>query len=83
MAVALLAAATTAITMRSHPFSADRSVAANTMSIGELTAGAGKLPTDEFYDQSLIYSTKHLSEKPHNLAASFSQLLKSWTVASA
>ncbi|TYO62711.1 hypothetical protein FXV83_31345 [Bradyrhizobium hipponense] len=59
VAVALLAAATTAVTIKSYSSSADRPAAsANAMSIGELTAGAGKLPTDEFDDQSVIYSKK-------------------------
>jgi hypothetical protein len=59
VAVALLTAATTAETIKSYSSSADRPAAsANAMSIGELTAGAGKLLTDEFDDQSVIYSRK-------------------------
>jgi hypothetical protein len=63
VAVALLTAATTAVTIKSYSSSAassaDRPAAsANAMSIGELTAGAGKLLTDEFDDQSVIYSRK-------------------------
>ena len=55
--VALIAAATTAATIKSHSSSADRA-ASNTMSIGELTAAAGMLPTSEFDDQSVVFSTK-------------------------
>ncbi|WP_445216760.1 hypothetical protein ACKWRH_32005 [Bradyrhizobium sp. Pa8] len=59
VAVALLAAATTATNFRSYWSSADRAVAsANAMSIEKLTAAAGKLATDEFDDQSVIYSSK-------------------------
>jgi hypothetical protein len=57
--VALLAAAITAANTRLHWSSADRAVAsANAMSIERLTAASGKLATDEFDDQSVIYSSK-------------------------
>ncbi|MET4627651.1 hypothetical protein ABIB83_004674 [Bradyrhizobium sp. I1.8.5] len=59
MAVALLAAVTTGINIRSYWSSGDRAVAsANAMSIEKLTTAAGKLATDEFDDQSVIYSSK-------------------------
>jgi hypothetical protein len=59
IAVALLAAATTAVTMRPQSSSADRAVpSASTMTIKELTAAAGKLPTEEFDDQTFVYSAK-------------------------
>ncbi|MGY8634592.1 hypothetical protein RAD15_19130 [Bradyrhizobium sp. 14AA] len=59
VAVAVLAAATTAVTIKSYSSSSDRPAAsANAMSIGELIAGAGKLLADEFDDQSVIYSRK-------------------------
>jgi hypothetical protein len=57
--VALLAAAITAANTRLYWSSADRAVAsANAMSIEKLTAASGKLATDEFDDQSVIYSSK-------------------------
>jgi hypothetical protein len=56
VAVALLAAVASAA---SYSHRVDRAVAsANMMSIGELTAAAGKLATDEFDDQSVIFSAK-------------------------
>lgn len=58
VAVALIAAATTAATMRSHSPLAVR--AAGMMPLQELHAAAGvnKLPIEDFEDQSLVYSTK-------------------------
>lgn len=57
VAVALLAAATTAATMRSHSPLVVR--AAGMMSLQELHAAAGvnKLPIEDFEDMSLVYST--------------------------
>ena len=58
VAVALLAAATTAATMRSHSPLSVR--AAGMMSLREPQAAAGvnKLPIEDFEDMSLVYSTK-------------------------
>jgi hypothetical protein len=59
VAIALLAAATTAATMRSPSPSTDRLIApASMMSFKELRVDVNKLPTDDFDDQSLVYSTK-------------------------
>jgi hypothetical protein len=57
VAVALLAAATTAATMRSHSPSAV--LAASMMSLQEphTAAGVNKLPIENFEDMSLVYST--------------------------
>jgi hypothetical protein len=57
VAVALLAAATTAATMRSHTPSVVR--AAGMMSLQEphSAAGVNKLPIEDFEDMSLVYST--------------------------
>jgi hypothetical protein len=59
VAIALLAAATTAATMRSPSPSTDRLIApASMMAFKELRVDVNKLPTDDFDDQSLVYSTK-------------------------
>jgi hypothetical protein len=59
VAIALLAAATTAATMRSPSPSTDRLIApASMISFKELRVDVNKLPTDDFDDQSLVYSTK-------------------------
>ena len=59
VAIALLAAATTAATMRSPSPSTDRLIAPASMtSFKELRVDVNKLPTDDFDDQSLVYSTK-------------------------
>ena len=59
VAVALLAAATTAATMRSRSPSTDRPIeSAGMMLFKELTADVNKLPIEDFEDQSLVYSTK-------------------------
>jgi hypothetical protein len=59
VAIALLAAATTAATMRSPSPSTDRLIApASMMSFKELRVDMNKLPTADFDDQSLVYSTK-------------------------
>jgi hypothetical protein len=59
LAVALLATAVTAATLRSHSPSTDRIVrfAGMTLSKG-LTVDVNKLPTEDFDDQSLVYSSK-------------------------
>ncbi len=62
VAVALLAGAATAATMRSHSPSTDLPIAsAGMMSLKELMADVNNLPTENFDDQSLVYSngTKH------------------------
>ena len=56
VAVALLAAAATAAAMRSHSPSTDRPI--GMMLFKELTADVNKLPTEDFEDQSLVFSTK-------------------------
>jgi hypothetical protein len=55
VAVALLAATTTAATMRSHSTSVVR--AADMVSLPDTAAGVNKLPVEEFEDMSLVYST--------------------------
>ena len=57
-AAALLAAATTML--RSHSPSTERPVGAAGMTLLELraTAGANKLPIEDFEDMSLVYSKK-------------------------
>jgi predicted transglutaminase-like cysteine proteinase len=55
----LTAAATTAAAMRPHSPSTNRPIApAGMMSFKELAADVNRLPTDDFDDQSLVYSTK-------------------------
>jgi len=55
----LTAAATTAAATRPHSPSANRLIApAGMMSFKELGADVNRLPTDDFDDQSLVYSTK-------------------------
>ena len=57
-AVALLAAATTML--RSHSASTDRSAGAADMASlqqSRIAAGADKLPTENFEDMSLVFST--------------------------
>ena len=59
--IALLTAAATtaAATMRSHSPSTNRLIApAGMMSLEELRIDINKLPTDDYDDQSLVYSTK-------------------------
>jgi hypothetical protein len=59
VAIALLTAATTAAAMRSQSPSTNRLIApAGMMSFEELRVDINKLPTDDFDDQSLVYSTK-------------------------
>jgi hypothetical protein len=57
--VAVLAAATTAAaTMRSHLASTDRPVApAGMVLFNTFAADVNKLPTEDFEDQSLVFST--------------------------
>jgi hypothetical protein len=54
VAIALLAVAATATAMRSHSPSTDRIVVA----AGVVTVDVNKLPTEEFDDQSLVFSSK-------------------------
>ena len=58
--IALLTAVTTAAaTMRSHSPSTNRLIApAGMMPFEELKVDVSKLPTDDFDDQSLVYSAK-------------------------
>ena len=59
VAISLPTAATTAATMRSPSPSTDRLIApASMMAFKELRVDVNKLPTDDFDDQSLVYSTK-------------------------
>ena len=59
VAIALLAAATAAATMRPHSPSTEHLIApVGMMSLKELAADVNKLPTEAFDDQSLVYSTK-------------------------
>jgi hypothetical protein len=53
--VALLAVAATAATMRSHSPSTERILAPAS---GNLTVDVNKLPTEDFDDHSLVYSSK-------------------------
>jgi hypothetical protein len=56
--VVALLAVTTAANVRSHSRSTDLPIAsAGTVSFKELTADVNKLPTEDFDDQSLVYST--------------------------
>lgn len=55
VAVALLAAAATAATMRPHASSTD-SILASGMTLKELTVDVNKLSTEDFDDQSMVYS---------------------------
>jgi hypothetical protein len=59
VAIALLAVATTAATIRSPSPSTDRLIAPASMtSFKDLRVDVNKLPTDDFDDQSLVYSKK-------------------------
>ena len=55
-AVALLAAATTML--RSHSPSINHAVATTGTTSPQAVAGANKLPSEEFEDMSMVYSTK-------------------------
>lgn len=58
VAIALLAAATTAANMRSQSPSTARAIApTGSMSFKELTADVNKLSTENFSDQPPVYST--------------------------
>ena len=57
VAVALLAAAATAATMRPHASSTDSILASGRMmTLKELTVDVNKLSTEDFDDQSMVYS---------------------------
>lgn len=59
VAVALIAVGATAAHMRSHSSSTTHPIALTGMtSLKELTADVNKLPTEDFDDQSLVYSAK-------------------------
>jgi hypothetical protein len=59
VAVALLAAAATAATVRSYsPLTAHAIAVTGMTSFKDLTADVNKLPTEDFDDQSLVYSRK-------------------------
>lgn len=56
--VAVLAAATTAATMRSHLASTDGPIAPAGMVLSKtFAADVNKLPTEDFEDQSMVFST--------------------------
>ena len=58
-AIALIAVALTAAHIRWHSPSTTHPIALTAMtSFKELTADVNKLPTEEFDDQSLVYSSK-------------------------
>jgi hypothetical protein len=57
-AVALLAAAATAATLRPLPSKIQPHASAGIMSFSELSADVNKLATDDYDDQSLVYSAK-------------------------
>jgi len=54
VAVALLAVAATAVAVRSHSPSTERIVVASIPAVVDVN----KLPTEEYDDQSLVYSSK-------------------------
>jgi hypothetical protein len=57
--IALLTAAATTAATRPHSPSTNRLIApAGMMSFKEIGADVNRLPTDDFDDQSLVYSTK-------------------------
>jgi hypothetical protein len=59
VAIALLAAAATAATMRPHSSSADRAITSAGMPLlNDLTVDINKLPIEDFDDQSVVYSKK-------------------------
>jgi hypothetical protein len=57
VAVALLAAATTAATMRSHSPLTVRTAGMMSLQEPQTAAGVNKLPIEDFEDMSLVYST--------------------------
>jgi hypothetical protein len=58
VAVALLAVAATAATLRPLPSKNHPSVSAGIMSFSELKADVNRLATDDYDDQSFVYSAK-------------------------
>jgi hypothetical protein len=58
VAVALLAVAATATTLRPLPSKSHPNASAGIMSISELSADVNKLATDDYDDQSFVYSAK-------------------------
>jgi hypothetical protein len=58
VAVALLAAAATATTLRPLPSKSHPNASAGIMSISELSADVNKLAADDYDDQSFVYSAK-------------------------
>jgi hypothetical protein len=58
VAVALLGAAATATTLRPLPSKSHPNASAGIMSISELSADVNKLATDDYDDQSFVYSAK-------------------------
>ena len=56
VAVALLAVAATTTNVRSHSRSTGLAIASPAISLQELKVDTSKLPTDEFDDQSLVFS---------------------------
>lgn len=57
VAVALIAAATTAATMRSHSPLVVRAAGMMSLQEPQTAAGVNKLPIEDFEDMSLVYST--------------------------
>jgi len=58
VAVALLAVAATAVAQRPLPSKNQPSASAGIMSLSELKADVSKLATDDYDDQSFVYSAK-------------------------
>jgi hypothetical protein len=58
VAVALLALTATAAALRPLPLKSHPNASAGIMSIGELSADVNKLATDDYDDQSFVYSAK-------------------------
>ena len=58
VAVALLAVAATAATVRPLPSKTNPSASAGIMSFRELSADVNKLAADDYDDQSFVYSAK-------------------------
>jgi hypothetical protein len=56
VAVALLAVAAATTSMRSHSHSTEPAIGSPGISFEELTVDINKLPTQEFDDQSLVFS---------------------------
>jgi len=56
--VAVVLVATTAMVLRSHPPSTGHTVGVTTSKAPQTPAGANRLPTEEYEDMSLVYSSK-------------------------